>query len=959
MENKEYSEDHAKNRLTYFLLYRFLAVSVLPLLAGLSFFIIPSKIAAIFITLTVLTSVILFSAFTARSTGRQAKKFVRWTTRIADGDLDHRKNTATINEFRKINDNLTATVQAQEEVTALGIAVSNGDLEQSVPIKSDKDAQGKALNRMLNSLKNSDWIKDGIAKLNIHMRGKPTTVLLSQNIIRFLCTWLNAQVGVIYLLTGDSELKPMANFGMGAREVTLPTFQLGEGVIGKAAKESKIVKITHIPDISLRIKTGIGEIVPRNIIAVPYFYEEHVTGVIELASVYDITDMQYEFLNQTREDIGIALNSAESREKLSQLLEKTQEQAEEMQSQQEELRITNEELEERTRALQEKQISIQQKNEALQKARNEIEKKAREIELSSRYKSEFLANMSHELRTPLNSILILSKLLAEKKGHNMSKKEKVFAQTIHDSGSDLLALINEILDLSKIEAGMMEIRMEKVRLGLFIKNIKRIFKPVAADKNLEFIINAPEKSLPNFIYSDSHRFQQIVNNLLSNAFKFTTYGTVTLTVGDPPEEIELFNYGLFRDNCIAFSVSDTGIGIPKGKFQAIFEAFQQRDGTIARKYGGSGLGLAISRELAKLLGGDIHIHSEMNKGSTFTLLLPKKISKEDTILQEDVIFRRGSGIPATGDRRQENHDRRDIADNRRQPSTGAVEVERRVTMRRKGHDDRRQMPEDKTEKLRPILREIRDDRKKIVKGDKALLIIDGHHDTSRLLIDLGQEKGFKCLIAEDGETGLHLADFYKPSAIAIAPNLPGIKSNDVINRLKKNPETANIPVYETSEETRDLLAEMSLFLHRITKQLPPKKSTSEELNLDRETVMTGKKILIVDDDMRNVFALSSILEKKGTDILVGSNGKKGLEKLHSEPDVDLILMDIMMPIMDGYETIKKIRRDNRFQKLPIIALTAKAMKGDRNKCIAAGANDYLAKPVDPDKLLSLLRVWLY
>lgn len=1009
------------------------------------------------------------------------------------------------------------------QVVALAEKISRGDYSVNIEKRSDEDRLSDALNRMTLSLrdaveqnKRQNWLKTGQTELNNRMRGELNIKELSQNIICFLTSYLDAQVGLLYFVARPDVLKLVGSYALGKEKRLAKAIKFGEGLAGQTALENLPIHITNIPRENIKIRMGFGDIIPQDVIVLPFSYEGNVIGVIEIASLHQFTEIHIEFLNQSLENIAIALNSAESRRQLKDLLKKTQEQAEKLQSQQEELRqsneelegqtraliasetnlqsqqeelrVINEELEERTKALEKQKSDIQEKNRELLSARKELEKKARDLEEVSKYKSQFLANMSHELRTPLNSILILSQLLSNNKDANLSAKQVEFSRTIHSSGSDLLVLINEILDLSKIEAGMMEIRIESISIEGFINDLRRVFKPVAANKGLEFITEITGDHLPSTFDTDGQRSQQVVKNLLSNAFKFTDEGSVTLRACQPAPEINLSRSGLKHNETIAFSVIDTGIGIPEDKREVIFEAFRQEDGTTSRKYGGTGLGLSISRELAELLGGEIQMDSVRGKGSTFTLYLPLKLTPIDS-------QKKRSPLPTTEDEEPEV----ETVPTRDTPSEPPISRE---------EEKEAPPPPPSTTKIstKEIDRgEIRDDRRVIKPGDKTLLIIEDDSRFSEVLLELARAKGFKCIVAEDGETGLHFADFYKPGAIILDVGLPGIDGWQVMDRLKTSPETRHIPVHfmsasdkpadamkmgaigylskpvnsealedafskiekmiakpvkkllvvETDEiqkqkiidlmgsgdvatvtvkngteafnalrhedfdclvmdpdipdipgfelldkiynekdisllpiiiysarELTDiekekleqyakmatikdvrsperLLAETTLFLHRVASDLPEAKQQMISRMIDKESLLKGRKILIVDDDMRNVFALTSILEEKGMVTIVGKNGKEGIERLESIHDIDLVLMDIMMPIMDGYEAMRLIRKDKRFEKLPIIALTAKAMKGDRHKCVAAGANDYLAKPVEPAKLLSLLRVWLY
>lgn len=1020
-------------------------------------------------------------------------------------------------------------VDISDEIQVVDLAekISRGDYAVKVQKRSDEDRLSDALNRMTHSLREAveqnekqNWMKSGQTELNNRMRGELDIPELSQNIINFLTRYLDAQVGLLYFVNKPETLKLVGCYALGKEKGLLKKFKFGEGIIGQAAEERQIIEITDIPPDFVKVRTGFGDIQPLNVIVIPFTYEDNVIGVIEIASIHKITELQKEFLLQSRENIGIALNSAESRRQLKELLQKTQEQAERLQAQQEELRqsneelegqtkaliasetnlqtqqeelrVINEELEERTRLLEKQKTDIEHKNIELLNARNEIEKKAKDLEEVSKYKSEFLANMSHELRTPLNSILILSQLMANNRDNNLTEKQVEFAKTIHSSGSDLLNLINEILDLSKIEAGMMELRIEPVRIDEFVNTLQRAFQPVAINKKLKFEIEVQSDRLPEEIYTDLHRMQQVVKNLLSNSFKFTTEGSVTLNIHRPGEDVELVQSGLSRENTVAIEVSDTGIGIPPDKQAAIFEAFRQEDGTTSRKYGGTGLGLSISRELARLLGGEIQLKSKKGKGSTFTLYLPEKLEQPFKKMPGEITRRK----------KEMNIDTKESAN----PPKTEDKIIKETHIKEKEKPSKK-IPEPEVLKAQELNSkdEIRDDRRETKPGDKSLLIIEDDSKFAEVLLNLAQQKGFKGIIAEDGEAGLHFADFYKPSAIILDIRLPGMDGWQVMERLKSNPATRHIPVHfmsamenkydamnmgaigylskpvstealdtafkkienviskpvkkllvvesgeaqknsiielmgsgdvvtvtaSTGEKALQLLkedqfdamilnpvltdmkgvelleemdnngnmsqlpiiiysesepdpqemerlqtyaqriiiqdshsldrlfAETSLFLHRVESQLPEVQQKILHRMFNKEDALKGKKVLIVDDDMRNVFALTSILEDKGVSTMVGKNGKEGLEKLFAHSDVDLVLMDIMMPVMDGYEAMKLIRKDKRFGKLPIIALTAKAMKGDRHKCVAAGASDYLAKPVAPEKLLSLLRVWLY
>ena len=751
--------------------------------------------------------------------------------------------------------------------------------------------------------------------------------------------------------------------------------------------------------------------------------------------------------------------------------------------QQEELCQLKEELEAQTKALEKEKQTTKRINEELRIVQVEFEKKARDLELASKYKSEFLANMSHELRTPLNSILVLSQLMADNTSKNLTDKQVEFSRTIHSSGSELLSLINEILDLSKVEAGKIDVVVERFSLTSLAEQINRIIQPLTFKKGLNFSISI-EKSLPEYIYNDSQRVQQILRNLLSNSVKFTEQGYVKLKIFRPAGEFQERN-GLKPEETIAFEVIDSGIGIPKDKFKLIFHAFQQAEGTTNRKYGGTGLGLTISKRFADILGGEIFVSSEEERGSSFILYLPEKLDlvKRNRVPKfkklSDELF---IGANTLNLIHQKNAIEEDV------PSVATVSSN-----------------EPLSDGFPPLPDGLVDDRNTIKAGAKFILVIEDDPAFLKIMYDLSSARDYKCLLATDGETGLYFADMFNPSAIILDIGLPGIDGFEVMERLKLNPQTRHIPVHfisandknqdamrmgaigyitkpvsldllnqaftrieetisksvkrllvvddeeimrksivglvdgkdlqtvavESGEEainrlkTEDfdcvvldlalkemsgfevlemirsdkrlskipiivytgkdlnrteelmlkklsdsiiikgarsperLLAETTLFLHRVEANMPKEKRLLLNISGDKDTIFKEKKILVVDDDMRNVFAISVILEDKGLTIIAAKNGKEGVDKLLENPEVDFVLMDIMMPEMDGYEAIREIRKDERFARLPIIALTAKAMKNDRQKCIDAGANDYLTKPFDPGKLISMLRVWLY
>jgi signal transduction histidine kinase/DNA-binding response OmpR family regulator len=1009
--------------------------------------------------------------------------------------------TELVQSARQLKDSVNNTIEQTNAIAA-------GHYEQEVILRCEQDQLGHALSEMIQTLRNvtnenkiQNWLKTGQTQLHDQMSGDLTLTDLAHNMVSFLTLYLEGQIGICYLVEQAAEglnqtvkLKQIASYAYSRRKNMSDEFEFSEGLIERAAKGQEMVQIT--------IDTGLGEEMPKHLLMIPFLHENVVKGVIILGTLETLNQVQLDFLNQVMPSVGIAVNSVESRTKMQTLLTKTQLQAQELQSQkdtlqiqtaelqhqkeelqsqseelqtqQEELRQTNEELENRTRELEQQKNDVRRKNEALTQSQRAIQAKAEELELASKYKSEFLANMSHELRTPLNSLLILAQLLSDNKTGNLEPKQVDYAKTIHSAGADLLTLINDILDLSKVEAGKMDINIDEVQLTELADMITHKFHHVAEEKGVTFQVTLAEDMLP-VIKTDVQRLQQILNNLLSNAFKFTNEGEIRLEIQHPTEKSSLTALfqreaeGDFLDptKIIAFRVTDTGIGIPKDKQKVIFEAFQQVDGTTSRRFGGTGLGLSIARQLARLLGGEIQLESQTEKGSTFTLFLPETLAKPENKTSKDS---KSSNIQTL------NHAKHQV------PKMSVTTL---------------------TTETEPV--PITDDRDNVQADDKTLLIIEDDRKFAQILLELAHEQHFKCLCAEDGQIGLQLAQQYKPSAIILDIGLPQIDGWTVMDNLKDNPDTRHIPVHfmsasdqvheakkmgaigyllkpvgmaelgdafknieqfitktlkkvlviaddeqhhqkiidlletqniqitlattvvsalehlhktqfdcaildldieqktgrkllEQGQKEKDLcqfplivyterdltpleegillqceddltiktvsslerlLDEATLFLHQIEAKLPSTQRKMLRMVHDKTAIFRDKKVLIVDDDARNVFALATVLEDKEMEIVCSANGKEAIAKLEKDDDIAIVLMDIMMPEMDGYEAMQTIRKQPRFHKLPIIALTAKAMKGDKAKCIEAGANDYLAKPVDTDKLISLMRVWLY
>ena len=869
------------------------------------------------------------------------------------------------------------------------------------------------------------------------------------------------------------HLNLLASYADGGEGQSQQTLQIGEGLLGQCAAEKQRLLISDIPRTSAVVRSGLLEAVPEDVVILPVLFEGEVKAVIELAALNAFTASHLAFLEQLTASIGIVLNSIEATMKTEGLLKQSQQLATELQTQQTELQEKNEQLAQKAQQLVEQNIEVERKNQEIEQARRAFEEKANELAVTSRYKSEFLANMSHELRTPLNSILILGQQLSENPEQNLTPKQVEFAKAIHGAGTDLLNLISDILDLSKIESGTVSVDAEEISFGKVVVVVERSFRHEAENRKLAFDINL-DPSLGRAMVTDTKRLMQVLKNLLSNSFKFTARGGVQLNVsvatgGWNPDHPVLRNAG----TVVAFEVSDTGIGIPPEKQRIIFEPFQQADAGTSRKYGGTGLGLAISRELALLLGGEIHLHSTPGTGSTFTLYLPLNYVEPVSLTLGQTGGQAAALTAAL--------------------VAGAGSVDRPPVW-----PPERQHRADRPEP-------VPDDRNDLGKDDPILLIVEDDPHYNRMLVGLARDKGFKVLSAMRGADALSLAREFHPTAVSLDVFLPDMLGWTVLSQLKQDPGTRHIPVqiitvdedrqhglvrgafavvtkpataeglaatltrikdYATPrrkrllviedseveqlsirallgdgdidivsadsgemaltllgeqdfdcvvldlrlpdmtgfevlerigavERLRDLpvvvftgkeltpeedaklhtmarsvvvkgvesperlLDETSLFLHRVTAQLPAEKQAMLERLHRSDDDLIDKVALVVDDDVRNIFALSSVLERRGMKVLSASTGHEAIRTLETTPEVAIVLMDIMMPEMDGYQTMQVIRKDTKYRRLPIIALTAKAMKGDHEKCLDAGASDYLAKPVNTEQLLSALRTWLH
>jgi HAMP domain-containing protein/signal transduction histidine kinase/CheY-like chemotaxis protein len=983
--------------------------------------------------------------------------------------------------------NLTTQVRAIAEVAT---AVTEGDLTRSIAVQ----AQGEVavlkdtINEMIVNLKDTteknteqDWLKGNLAKFSRMLQGQRDLNTVGRLILSDLAPVVKAQHAMFFVLDTSREQNELALLASYAAEGVAKhgkRLQLGEGLIGQCALEKQKILLSHAPIDYFRISSGLGEAAPRSLLVLPIVFEGQVKGVLELASFEGFSSTHQAFLEQLTESIGIVINTIESNTRTEDLLTQSQSLAQELQSRQNELQQTNQELQDKAGQLAHQNQEVERKNEEVEQARQALEEKARQLALTSKYKSEFLANMSHELRTPLNSLLILSDQLSGNSEGNLSSRQIEFAKTIHSSGNDLLMLINDILDLSKIESGTVAVDVGELPIDELYRYVERTFRPVAESRKLDFMIRL-DQNLPPSMFTDTKRLQQIIKNLLSNAFKFTHRGQVTLTIEAAAGGWSAGNDSLNRaPQVLAFSVTDTGIGIPGEKQQIIFEAFQQADGSTSRKYGGTGLGLAISRELSRLLAGEIRLSSTPGRGSTFTLYLPQNYTPqrpprwgEEPMAPRPAADKSAENAPAA--RIMADADIPALAPPHEEPDPGV------------------------------LVNEAEDDRANIRPGDLVLLIVENDMRFARLLLEAARAKGFKGLVSTQGAAALALAKEFKPSAVTLDIFLPDIEGWRVLERMKNDMATRHVPVCVISteearerawrggawaflakpiqsaeriaelvdavkevvqrtvtdvlllapkesalakslktfdgalrlkhyvgakpaikalakgdvgcfvcsadsidpgdfpEQTADDLAEgrltmivyddenrihdddvrwhrllkngrvrlvrsperfvdqLAFMLHLKTTRLPESHRRVLQNMYQSNKLLAGKRALIVDDDMRNIFALSSVLEEYDMEISSTDNGRDAIKLLDRDPEVDIVLMDIMMPEMDGLETMREIRKIPACRDLPIIAVTAKAMKGDRERCLEAGAWDYLSKPVDTEQLLGTLRAWLH
>jgi signal transduction histidine kinase/HAMP domain-containing protein/DNA-binding response OmpR family regulator len=992
--------------------------------------------------------------------------------------------------------NLTTQVRAIAEVAT---AVTQGDLTRSITVEAQGEvaALKDTINEMIRNLKDTtqknteqDWLKTNLAKFSRLLQGQRDLVAVGQMILSELAPVVGAQQAEFYVMSTRGEthrLKLFASYASGGQQTHGKEVDLGQGLVGQCALDKEKILLTNVPSTAFRVASGLSETTAMDVLVLPIVFEGRVRGVVELASLERFNPAHEAFLDQLTESIGIVINTIEANTRTEDLLTQSQSLAQELQSRQQELQQTNQELQEKARLLAHQNEEVERKNREVEQARQALEEKAEQLALTSKYKSEFLANMSHELRTPLNSLLILSDQLCKNPEGNLSAKQVEFSKTIHSSGNDLLMLINDILDLSKIESGTVAVDVSELRMDDLLRSIERGFRHFADSKHLDFLIQS-DAQMPKMMVTDAKRLQQIIKNLLSNAFKFTHAGQVAFTVAPAESGWSLDNEGLKRaSQVIAFSVSDTGIGISPDKQQIIFEAFQQADGSTSRKYGGTGLGLAISRELARLLGGEIRLVSAPGTGSTFTLYLPQSYNPARS-------GRHARALNTEADARDEAFDT---------PNDAA----RRIDLHWKSHDSGSNMPEVRGDgsldaddpDSGAFANVAEDDRDDIGTGDRVMLIVENDLAFAKVLLDVARQNGFKGLVSTTGAGALSMARDFHPSVITLDIFLPDMQGWRILDRLKSDLDTRHIPicvvstddsrdralqagavgflakplqsrdevdeavsrlyqytegpvrkllvvmpdndsraqllagfesdveawVVERAEDARGalsgsdclvvdagitgfgpedvleaieqrpdgrqlpvvvynelqlpdcpwlqrrggfgmrearsvqaLLAHTAFFLHRSPAIMSDAERQAVDAVLGGNRPLAGKKALIVDDDMRNIFALATVLDDQGMVIVSADNGREAIRLVESDPDIDVVLMDIMMPEMDGLTTMQEIRKLPHGKELPMVAVTAKAMKGDRQKCIEAGAWDYLSKPVDPGHLLAVLRGWL-
>ncbi|MBB6612419.1 response regulator [Pontibacter sp. Tf4] len=1001
--------------------------------------------------------------------------------RIKLGATDVKIDIYSSDEIGSVASSFRGVINKSVVLANVAQTIGEGRYDVEVPVQSKEDVLSLAIRDMKDNLHvlttenaNRNWVLSGVAELNNQVSSETSVERVAEKAITFLSHYTDAETGILYLHNSSGRLAPVAAHGVPVPLQQLPVFEIGSGKVGQAVRERQVLVLDNVPDEYLRIRSGLAEVQPASVVIVPLYFGRTIVGALELCSRQPHTPLQQRFLDAVAERLSVVIHTLQAHLQTQELLYETQNQAEELETQQEELRqlnaelkaseeelrVNQEELQEKNTELEEKAQLLEEqyealgvKNKALEDAREAIELKMQQVEQVSKYKSDFLANMSHELRTPLNSILILSRLLADNVENTLSTKQIDHAQIIHKSGNDLLRLINEILDLSKIESGVVKLETEEVKLDDI--KMEPIFREMAARKKIRYNEKVAHQSFDTIV-TDRFRLEQVLKNFIGNAIKFTDEGgEVELSIYEVKQR-PAFKSEQLREQpeVVAFAVRDTGIGIPADKLDVVFEAFQQADTSTTRKYGGTGLGLTISKELATLLGGEVMVESEPGKGSTFTLYLPReprvteakkpqpvkqtngtnysransvsklldKVEQQPGKLNEDVslliveddkgfsdiladfarsrnfkVHQAYTGTDGLNQARVQRPDAmlldiqlpdmsgwdvlKQLREDKALRKTNVHVMsayDKEVIGAHEGHEE--YLPKPVTlEMLNKAFTTIADSSGTSIRN---VLIVEDNEIENKAVSELLLAHGIKSASAYTAEEAEQVLAKQKVDCIILDLNLPGMKGYDWMKKLKANPGLSDIPIIiysgkDLSEDEENalrafantviikneysylrLLDEVQLFLHRVNQKLPAGPGFKMKLHVPEE-VLKGKRVLVVDDDVRNIYSLSSLLEMNGMEVAVAYNGKEALEKLQQEEEIDIVLMDVMMPEMDGIEATKRIRAISRFKQLPVIALTAKAMKEDREKCLQAGASDYIPKPVDTDKLLTLMRVWLY
>ncbi|WP_276497488.1 response regulator [Pontibacter litorisediminis] len=1054
--------------------------------------------ALIIIFVAILGLTIFLSMYIINLVSSSLTKLKTAADRIKLGATDVVIDVTAKDEIGSVADSFRGVLNKTVNLSAVAQAIGEGRYDVEVEMQSEEDVLSQSIREMKDNLQrftlentNRNFILTGVSELNNLISGESALVKVAEKAISYLCDYTASEAGIVYLHHDDGKLTPAASYGVAVGQEQLPVFEIGSGKVGQAVQQQRVKVLEGVPEEYLKIKTGLTDIEPATVIIVPLYFGQNIVGALELASRKPYNELHQRLFDTVSERVAVVIHTLRQHLQTQELLYETQNQAEELETQQEELRQLNAELkaseeelrvnqeelqeknaelEEKAQLLEEQYEALGAKNKALEDAREAIELKIQQVETVSKYKSDFLANMSHELRTPLNSILILSRLLADNVDNTLSTKQIDHAQIIHKSGNDLLRLINEILDLSKIESGMVKLETEELKVRDI--SLEPLFREVAAKKNIRFTEHLNPGSA-DFIVTDRFRLEQILKNFIGNALKFTEEGGEVEFSISPVLHRPKFTSEQLREqtDILAFAVRDTGIGIPKEKQGMVFEAFQQADTSTTRKYGGTGLGLTISKELAALLGGELMLESEPDKGSTFTLYLPRVPHGVPQKQSEPVSAPVPAPAPVSINQAKpaavaaapvqvngkgqsvgqmfldmERQDRQDIKVLIVEDDKGFSDIladfaaAKNFTVHQayNGQDGLQVARKEKPDAMLldihlpdmtgwDVLKQVREDKElrhmnvhvmsaydKEVIGEHAeneeylpkpvtlemlnkaftsiagkygtaienILIVEDNEIENRAVSELLLAHGLKSTSAYSAEEAERVLAKQKVDCIILDLNLPGMKGYDWMRKVKSQTGLADIPIIiysgkDLSEEEEAklkefantiiikneysylrLLDEVQLFLHKVNQKLPQGREFKMKLHVPEE-VLRGKKVLVVDDDVRNIYSLSSLLELHGMEVVAAYNGKEALEKLSTESGVDMVLMDVMMPELDGIEATKRIREISRFKQLPIIALTAKAMKEDREKCIEAGASDYIPKPVDTDKLLTLMRVWLY